>query len=306
MTSRALALLGAFDFAHQRMTLSCLAQRTALPLTTVHRLAAELVAWGALERDADGRYQVGRRLWEIGLLWPAYARLRELALPFMQDLYEATRENVHVAVRDGFDALYIEKLTGHRAVPIISRTGSRLPLHATGVGKALLAYSPPGFLAEFVARPLERPTPYTIVEPGRLARELAEVRDRGYAVTREEMTLGTCSVAMPVRENGVAITALGLVVHTVRADVDRLVPALRAATRGLERQLAAYGRSTWQSAPSTDGYLPPSGTLVRRRGVGGVEGTHPERQRARQREPQRDPQGALPTSALPPTRRSAP
>jgi DNA-binding IclR family transcriptional regulator len=240
VTSRALALLGAFDFAHRSLSLSCLAQRTGLPLTTAHRLVNELEAWGALERAADGRYEVGRRLWETGLLWPAYAGLREMAVPFMQDLYEATRENVHIAVRDGFDALYIEKITGHRAVPIISRTGSRLPMHATGVGKALLAYSPSGFLAEFAARPLERPTPYTIVEPGRLAREIADVRERGYAVTREEMTLGSCSVAMPVRENGrFAVAALGLVVHTVRADVDRIVPALRTATRGLERRLSA-------------------------------------------------------------------
>jgi DNA-binding IclR family transcriptional regulator len=238
VTGRALAVLGAFDLGHPSLSLSEIARRADLPLATAHRLVADLEAWGAVERDTEGQYQVGRRLWEIGMLWPSYARMRELAVPFMQDLYEATRENVHVAVRVGYEALYLEKLTGHRSVPIISRSGSRLPMHATGVGKALLAYGPAEFVAAYVDRPLERPTPYTIVEAGRLARDLAEVRERGYAVTREEMTLGSCSVATPVREDGVAVAALGLVVHSVRADVDRLVPALRRATAGLERRLA--------------------------------------------------------------------
>ena len=81
------------------------------------------------------------RLWEVGLRSPLATRMRELALPIMADLYESTRENIHLAVRDGADALYVEKLTGHRAVPVISRIGGRLPLHATGVGKALLAWA---------------------------------------------------------------------------------------------------------------------------------------------------------------------
>lgn len=239
VTARALALLGAFDAGHPRLTLSDLARRTGLPLATVHRLTRELEAWRALERDADGHYHIGLRLWEIGLLAPVASRLREIALPFMQDLYEATRENIHLAIRDGFDALYVEKLTGHRSVPIISRTGGRLPMHATGVGKALLAFQNPGFIHAFCERPLERPTRYTIVERGRLLRELALVRDRGYATTSEEMTLGSFSVAVPILdEAGTATAALGIVVHSVRADPGKLAPPLRAAAEGIARRLA--------------------------------------------------------------------
>ncbi len=239
VTARALAVLDAFDAAHPRLSLSDIARRSGLPLTTVHRLAGELEAWGALERDADGLYQIGLKLWEVGLLAPVHSRLREVALPFMQDLYEATRENVHLAVRDGFEVLYVEKLTGHRSVPIISRVGGRLPMHTTGVGKALLAHQPPEFVEAFLARPLERPTPYSIVEPGRLRRVLAEVRRRGYAQTSEEMTLGNCSVAVPILdEDGVAVAALGLVVHSLRADLARLVPPLQAAAQGVAQRLA--------------------------------------------------------------------
>ncbi|SFP72546.1 DNA-binding transcriptional regulator, IclR family [Amycolatopsis arida] len=238
VTARALALLAAFDPAHPRLTLSVMARRAGLPLATAHRLAAELEAWGALDRDGDGGYRIGLRLWEVGLLAPVSGRLREVALPFMQELYEATRENIHLAVRDGFDALYVEKLSGHRSVSIISRTGSRLPLHSTGVGKVLLAEAAPEFVEAYCRRPLPQFTRHTIGTPGRLRRELRTTLERGYALTNEEMTLGSCSVAVPVSHpDPVPPVALGIVVHTVRADLPKLVPALRSAAEGIARAL---------------------------------------------------------------------
>ena len=143
VTSRALALLGAFDEQHRRLTLTDLASRSGLPLPTAHRLVAELVAWGALARTADGSYVVGRRLWDLGLLAPVQTGLRQLASPFLHDLYGATLATVHLAVRDGVEVLYVDRLAGHASVPVVSRIGSRLPLHATGVGKVLLAHAPP-------------------------------------------------------------------------------------------------------------------------------------------------------------------
>lgn len=235
VTGRALALLAAFDADHPRLTISELARRAGLPLATAHRLAAELSSWQALDRDATGRYSIGLRLWETASLAPVSGRLRETALPFMQDLYEATRENIHLAVRDGFDALYVEKLCGHRSVPLVSRTGSRLPLHPTGVGKALLAQADAEFVRRYVERPLTRFTPYTITERGRLLREVQTTAARGYALTSEEMTLGSCSVAVAIPGD---TAALGIVVRSVRTDLHRLVPDLRAAAEGIARRLA--------------------------------------------------------------------
>ena len=235
---RALALLGVFDADHPRLRLTGLARRADLPLATVHRLAGELVSWGALERDADGYYNIGLRLWEAATLAPVTGRLREVALPFMQDLYEVTRENVHLAVHDGFDALYVEKLSGHRSVPIVSRTGARLPLHSTGVGKALLARADPEFVRGYLDRPLTRFTRYTITERARLVRELRATAERGYALTNEEMTLGSCSVAVTIPADGrEPAGALGIVVRSVRTDLHRLVPDLRAAADAIARRL---------------------------------------------------------------------
>ncbi|MEV4088536.1 IclR family transcriptional regulator [Nonomuraea fuscirosea] len=171
VTSKVLAILGAFDAAHPQLTLTELAARSGVPLSTAHRLVAELEEWRALGRTPDGRLRVGQRLWELGQLAPN--RLRELAHPWLQELFGSTGENVHLAIRDGVEVLFVDKVHGRRAVPIVSRIGARLPMHPTGVGKALLAYEPDWFVTSYLARALERPTPRTITEPGRLARELA-------------------------------------------------------------------------------------------------------------------------------------
>ncbi|MGW0521894.1 IclR family transcriptional regulator [Crossiella sp. NPDC003009] len=245
VTLRALTLLATFTPAHPRQTLSEMSRRAGIPLATTHRLLRDLTDWGAITKDPDGGYRIGLRLWELGMLTPAVNRLREAALPFMQELYETTRENIHLAVRAGDEALYVDRLSGHRSVAIISRAGSRLPLHATGVGKILLSHQDPDFIHRFCTTAPARCTKYTIVEPGRLLRELNEVRRRGYALTSEEMSLGTCSVAVPVRDtDGTVLAALGMVLHTVRADLAKQAPALQTAALGIERRLAA-GEEDW-------------------------------------------------------------
>ncbi len=241
VTSRALALVGAFDEDHRQLSLTDLAERADLPLTTAHRLVAELVAWGALAREPSGSYVIGRRLWDVGLLAPVQADLVEVASPFMHDLYGATLATVHLAVRDGVEVLYLERLRGHASVPIVSTVGSRLPMHATGVGKVLLAHAP----AEVQARALtdlERVTPYTITQPGTLRRQLDRVVRDGYATTVEEMSLGGCSVAVPIRRGDQVVASIGMVVPSLKATRARLVSALQVAARGIERGLTNGAR----------------------------------------------------------------
>ncbi|GGM78671.1 IclR family transcriptional regulator [Dactylosporangium sucinum] len=237
VVSRTMALLGAFDAAHPRLTLTELARRAGLPLATAHRLVGELAKSGALARTDDGDYVVGRRLWDIGLLAPVQTDVREVAAPFLQDLYAATLATVHLAVRDGTEVLYLDRLSGKRSVPVVSRVGSRLPLHATGVGKVLLAYAPEE-VRRVVLSSLTRVTPYTITQPARLRTQLTAVLADGYATTVEEMTLGACSVAVPIRRNETdVVAALGIVVPSLRRDKQRLVSALNVAAHGIGRTL---------------------------------------------------------------------
>ena len=235
VTTRALSVLATFDARHPSLRLSDIARRADLPLPTAHRLVGELAEWGALSRRADGTYVIGRRLWDLGLLAPAATGLVEAASPFLHDIHAATRATVHLAVRDGVQVLYLDRLAGSVSVPVVSRVGSRLPLHATGVGKVLLAYAPPEIQAEAFSR-LVRITPYTITQPGRLQSQLARVRTDGYAQTSEEMSLGACSVAVPVRDSSDrVVAALGIVVANLKRDRPRLVAALQVAAAGIRR-----------------------------------------------------------------------
>ena len=143
VAAKLFAIADAFE-GGRPLTLTEIAQRSGLPLSTTHRLVAEWVEWGGLVRGDDGRYEVGMRLWRIGVRRPSTRRLRVAALPYLEELLESTREHVHLAVRDDLAAIYLERRSGHDAVPIVSDVGSRLPLHATGVGLALLAYAPTG------------------------------------------------------------------------------------------------------------------------------------------------------------------
>ena len=235
LVDRTLDVLGAFDERHRRLTLTRLSARSALTPPTTLRIVRRLLAAGALERTDDGSYVVGRRLWDIGLLAPVQTGLREVAAPFLQDLQAATRATVHLAERDGHRVLYLDRLSGVTSVPVVSRVGSRLPMHATGVGKVLLAHAPAEVQQRVLAdlRPL---TPYTIVTPGTLARQLERVRRDGFATTREELTLGACSVAVPVRDgDGDVVASLGIVVPSLRRDRERLVAALSVAAAGITR-----------------------------------------------------------------------
>lgn len=262
VTGRILAILAAFTADADTLSLSGIARATGLPLSTAHRLVGELAEWGALERGRDGRYRVGLRLWEVGALAPRSLGLREHAMPFLEDLYEATRQNVQLAVRDGTEVVYVERLAHPDAVRILSRVGGRMPLHATGVGQVLLAYAPPTMQEEILAGPLAALTPKTIVDPRELRRALAAVRREEVAVCDGMVDPVSLSVAAPVRDAADRVVAALSVVVPSPSSASRarpspddspseagglgveprsVVPAVRAAARGISRALGSPG-----------------------------------------------------------------
>ena len=243
MTSKVLAILGAFDVDHRELTLTELAHRAHLTLSTAQRRAAEMTGWGALERTDDGRYRVGLRLWEVGSLAPRGVGLREVALPFLEDLYVVSRQNVQLAVREGIEVVFVERIAGRSAVPVLTRVGGRFALHATGVGLVLLAFAPPEVFDEVVSAGLKAYTPATITDPEVLRRVLAEVRREGYVVSRGAVTEDALSVAAPVTDqDGKVIAAVSLVVAEKDARPQALAPLVRAAARGISRTHAMYGK----------------------------------------------------------------
>lgn len=233
---RVLAVLAAFEGTTGSLTVAGIAQRAGLPVSTTYRIVASLEGWGALRKGSDGRYQIGFRLWSLGQ--QAGRRLRDRAHPFLQDLFDLTHENVHLAIRDGLYSLYIDKVYNSRKLPIVSRIGGRLPLHATAVGRVLLAAQPDWFVDAYLARELESPTPSTVTDPGELAEIIHTVRREGLSVTYEQMRLGAISLAAPIVYEEETVASVALVFDISQAgEIERLRPAVKGTADKISRAM---------------------------------------------------------------------
>jgi DNA-binding IclR family transcriptional regulator len=242
--ARGLRLLDAFGATDVELSLSELAARTGLPKATAYRLLHELVGWGGLERTDRG-YRLGMSLFMLGQRVPRHRELREAALPYLEDLYEATHENVHLAVFSDACTLFLEKVSGRDSMSIGSRVGIRMPAYCTATGKVFLAFGPPEYLRQVLAAGLVRHTPRTIVMPGLLQQDLARTVERGYGVNHEEAEVGVSAVAAPVlNHNHRVIAAISITGYAASLDVERLAPAVRTASLALSRDLARHPATT--------------------------------------------------------------
>ncbi|MFF1488531.1 IclR family transcriptional regulator [Streptomyces sp. NPDC058319] len=236
MLDKAAQILECLDPTVESYRLSELTRRTGLPKPTVHRLAADLVRLGWLERSG-ARYRLGAKLFELGSRVPRRRDLREAALPFLQDLFEATRETVHLGVREGREVVYLERIHGHDALRLPSRIGGSLPLSCTAVGKALLAFSGTELTDEVLAGPLPSLTAHSLTDPARLRAALEKTQVAGLAYEEEEAAEGVSCIAAPVFADGAAVAALSVAVPRERFSAARLAPAVRTASLGLSRTL---------------------------------------------------------------------
>ncbi|MFK4069700.1 IclR family transcriptional regulator [Streptomyces sp. NPDC029674] len=244
---KVLEVLSAFDREHPSQTLSEIAQRTGLALSTTHRVVAELARWGALERAEDGAWHVGLRLWEIASGCPRTQILRDVALPFMQDLYEATHENIQLAVREGTELVFVERIAGHRSVELLTMVGSRFPVGSTGMGRVLLAHAPRAIQEEVLDSPLKAWTPHTVTDPKALRGQLDRIRREQVFVSDRQLSETTAAVTAPVRigRTGPVSAALGIVIAARGASRAQGLrePLLRAA-RGISDELGRRTRTT--------------------------------------------------------------
>ncbi|NLU62023.1 IclR family transcriptional regulator [Rhodococcus sp. HNM0563] len=230
---KAVTILRAFRPDDNVLPLAEIVRRTELHKATVHRLAGELVANRLLDR-VDGGYRLSGGLFELGMRASVERSLLEMAMPFLQDLYERTHETVHLGVRDGLDVVYVVKLGGHRQAKSPSRTGGRNPWYCTAIGKALLAHADAELVHEALTMPKVRRTPHTIVAPGILRMQLERVVETGVAFEREESALGITCVAAPVFGiDDEVVAAISVTGPTGRFTPEAHVAAVRAAAEGL-------------------------------------------------------------------------
>ncbi|MFB8206455.1 IclR family transcriptional regulator [Streptomyces sp. NPDC056010] len=241
MLDKAAAILDCYRPDGGAFRLTEIAARTGLAKTTAFRLCADLVRLGLLDRAGE-TYRLGGKLFELGSLVPRRQDLREAALPFLQDLFEATHETVHLGVREGFDVVYVERIHGHDALALPSRIGGRLPLTCTGVGKALLAFSDGALVEEVLARPLPRLSPHSITDPVRLRTVVEQIQVSGLAYEEQEAAVGVSCIASPVFDGPTAVAALSVAVPRARFRPAQLAPAVRTAALGLSRVMRGTAR----------------------------------------------------------------
>ncbi len=205
------AVLEALSTSSGRMGISELARESGVAKSTVHRLCTDLAESGIVDRVGDG-WCLGSKLFELGQRVPARRRLRDITLPYLEDLYIATKHTVHLAALEGDDVLYVEKLAGRDAVVTPSEVAGRMPLHCTATGKCLLAYAAPEVLERVLSHGLWPLTPNTICSPAVLLEQLEVVRARGVAVEHDEYADGFSSIAAPIF--GMLATTLGAIAVT--------------------------------------------------------------------------------------------
>lgn len=234
--ARVLSLLDAFAQRGEPLTLTEIARRADLSLTTTHRLAHEVLDWGGLEVDEEGRYRLSRKILKLASASTEDLRIRELALPHLVDLQRRTGLTVNLSVREGDEVMYLEALRAHPNYTGQNRMGGRLPLHVTATGQLLLAFADPASQDDYLSRPLKRYTEFTPTCPGKLRETMVAARREGFLRIDGALAPGAGSMAAPVPDGlGSVDVAVGAIYARVHPEPHGLKDLLQATARRIAR-----------------------------------------------------------------------
>jgi DNA-binding IclR family transcriptional regulator len=236
--ARALDLLDTLAQAPESLRFTDLVRILGVPRSSLHELLTVLVDRAYVEHKRDSRtYALGIRVWENGQAYLRHHDLVRVARPEMERIVQDINETVQLAVLDGIENVYLDKVDCSHPIRLQSQVGQRLFAYATGLGKVLLAALPEAeCMARLGMRALPGFTPQTITDRSLLLQELAMVREQGYALDNQEYTPGLCCVAVPIRDHhGSVVAAISVAIPIIRAKRAQLAEALSAlATASLE------------------------------------------------------------------------
>jgi DNA-binding IclR family transcriptional regulator len=239
---RGLRLLQLFSESPRGLTAKQVADRSRLPVSTVHRFLANLQSAAFLNCGGDGVYQLGIACFAIGQAALGQLDIRRVSLPYLEELNRKTRETIHLTLRHGLSAVYVEKLDSPEQLRIHSRIGASVPLYCTAVGKVMLAYMPDEERERVLPQlGLKRLTPNTVGNLQELAAELFRVRKNGYAYDLEEHELHIRCIAAPIWDHqGEVSASVSITAPMVRMTVTRLrqlAPLIQTAGLQISREL---------------------------------------------------------------------
>jgi IclR family transcriptional regulator, KDG regulon repressor len=242
---RGLSLLQLFSASPSGLTAKHVAQRSRLPVSTVHRFLANLERAGFLNCGNDGVYHLGIACFAIGQAALGQLDIRRISLPYLQELNRQTRETTHLTVRHGLSAVYVEKLDSMEQLRIFSRIGAAVPLYCTAVGKVMLAYMPEEERRALISQvAFKRFTPNTVGNIQELEAQLFRIRKQGYACDLEEHEMHIRCIAAPVWDNaGLVNASLSITAPTVRMTIMRLrqlAPLIQGVGMQISRELGYF------------------------------------------------------------------
>jgi IclR family transcriptional regulator, KDG regulon repressor len=236
--SKALELLNAFNGVGEECGVSELARRAELPKSTTHRLLAQLTQSGWVIRVGN-RYRLSLHVYELGnrTLEPDLPGIRETAGPYLGDLFLRFRHTAHLAVLNGTDVLYLDKLEGRGSPRVPTRVGGQFPAAATAVGKAMLSFSSQKVLKQVLARGFPRMTRNTITGPGVLLAQLQKVREERVAYDWQESALGITCVAAPILLEGKPAAAISVSGPSARIDLKAAAPIVNKTAQAISNEI---------------------------------------------------------------------
>ncbi len=237
---RVMKVLTAFDVENSEMSLGEIAKKTGIPKSTVHRIIASLSEWNVIRQNSvSGKYGLGLRLFELGSIVLSQMSLRKEALPFLKKLSDDVGMTVHLVVRDGSHAIYIEKIEPPGSMVSYSRVGKQLPLHCTAVGKVLLADLSRDEIEKLLEHGLPAKTPNTIITIDELFDCLERVRSGGYAVDNEELEIGLKCLGSPIfNYRGEVVGAISLSTSPTRMN-DEVMGNLINSVKGFAGKISS-------------------------------------------------------------------
>ncbi|MDR3372860.1 MAG: IclR family transcriptional regulator C-terminal domain-containing protein [Ancalomicrobiaceae bacterium] len=209
--AKGLKLIECFDDEHETLTVSQAAEAAGLSRASARRCLITLEHLGYVMSDA-GRYRLGIRTLGLGAAYLVATPLPQLVQPFLEILGERVQESCSVSILEGTDIVYVARSARRRIMSVGIGVGTRLPAYCTSMGRVLLAALPPGEARQRLeASDRRRLTQTTVTGLGDLTTILAEVRDRGYCISNQELEVGLVSVAVPlVDSRGRTLAALNV------------------------------------------------------------------------------------------------
>lgn len=234
MVRKAFEILNAFSTSDRILSIREISRRCDLPKSTAHRLVSELVEIGAIQRTEDG-YRVGIGMFKLGLL-SMDARYFDAAFPHLRRLHAVARRTVHLAVLQGDQSVYIDKLVGGNSPQTPALLGRGLPAWKTAVGKAMLAFRDP--LGLSLGEERMSALTSTFGEPMPLGDYLRQVRGAGFAIERNETAPGVGCIAAPLFVKGTAVAAVSVVIHSREGAVPELVAPVRQTAAAISQALS--------------------------------------------------------------------